>query len=79
MNAISLETGNTYKINGRVYTVTEEKEVPENTAKYTARRFFIRGRRGAERVVDIRHNGSAWTWGTAAGQIEEIRSFEAVL
>jgi hypothetical protein len=75
---INLETGKTYKINGRVYTVTDEKPVGAATAKYTARQFIITGKRGAVRGVDIRHNGTAWTWGCSAGQIEEIATFETL-
>jgi len=72
---IELETGKRYRINGREYTVTEELEVGNGAARYTARRFAIRGTRGAVRGIDIRVNGSAWTWGWKSGQIEEVRHF----
>lgn len=74
MKGIELEAGKRYQINGREYDVVIELEVGPGAAQYTARRFTIQGKRGAIRGVDIRLNGSDWTWGWKSGQIEEIRS-----
>lgn len=72
------EVGSQYKINGRVYTVTEQVDMSAypHLAKYTTAEFELVGKRGAVRRLAIRHSRSAFTYGWAAGATAEVVTYE---
>ena len=75
LNTVKIEIGHEYKINGRFFTVTRQTDLALNPglSKYVKSEHHLIGRRGAERILAIRHNGSGFIYGWAG--TEEIKTF----
>lgn len=75
---VNIEAGQSYKINGRKMKVSAILPVDHPASKYLRQRAMVKGVRGAEYCLEVRHSGTAFWFGIRANLVEEISLFESM-